>query len=134
MTLDFPRSSSAQRSFSGEQCGFRMQPAARTNTPASLLIVSLSCGGRCRGSEGEEPEMCTTGIEREKTSHPRNLLFSLSPPPTSITLSLLSVINLAMPAALLTLSFSFCYATFFHICFFLCALLNPSPLFTTKAA
>lgn len=139
MTLDFPRSSSAQRSFSGEQCSFRMQPAARTNTPASLLIVSLSCGGRRWGSEGERDRNVhhwdREGEDLPPTQSPL-LSLSLSPPPTSITLSLLSVINLAMPAALLTVSFSLlCYATFLHIFLFTWPVLKcPCPLITTKAA
>lgn len=57
---------------------------AHTNTPTSLIVISLSCRERKRergGVRENKRELYTTGIKREKTSHPRNLLFSLSPPP-----------------------------------------------------
>lgn len=119
MTLDFPVCLLQQRSFSRGECRFHMQPLTYTHIHTSNHFYHLQRKKqRRRGGERENKrEMCTTGIEREKTSHPRNL-FSHSPPPASITLSLLSIINLPMPPASLTLSFSFyACATFYHISF-----------------
>lgn len=117
MTLDFPVCLLQQRSLSRGQCRFHMQAYTQTHA-ASLVIISLSYEEKETEKRRKERErenkrgMCHHRDEKEKTSHPRNLLSpSLHPLSASLFPSSLSLIFFCF-----TFGFSFsAYATFSYI-------------------